>query len=379
MNEAGTTIKYISRSYATLALKVSSFAQLFLGKIEGLTRFLTRGKAYMSYASIADEFGVSERQAMRVVKQLVDMDVLEQVYDPKKQTCAYYRSKLKDDKRGFISTPLYLKEKVFSFEYLIDSATGKKITVYNCEELGQGDTELLQFERTLTDIELTILSLMATHGSFEGTVKTIAGKIGKSKTSVQNALDGLLHCKAIERTGDETSKSRRDKSTYRVEETLLKEIKDALEAARRKPKKTENVKPRAPIAPTNTQKSPQQAAIDDINARSERERYYDLLREKADNKAEKVRATLNKNEKYKKARSEYRDLEIALVRAEKEPQERRRIIKRRNQLSAIMYNIMETMGYKLADTEPQYRCKKCNDTGYKKDGTACTCYPKGNV
>lgn len=377
MNEAGTTTKYISRSYATLALKVSSFAQLFLGKIEGLTRFLTRGKAYMSYASIADEFGVSERQAMRVVKKLVDMDVLEQVYDPKKQTCAYYRSKLKDDKRGFISTPLYLKGKVFSFEYLIDSATGKKISVYNCEKIGQSETELLQFERTLTDIELTILSLMATHGSFEGTVKTIAGKIGKSKTSVQNALDGLLHCKAIERTGDETSKSRRDKSTYRVEENLLKEIKDALEAARTKPKKTEKVKP---IAPTNTQKSPQQAAIDDINAISERKRYYDLLREEADKKAEKVRATLNKNEKYKKARSEYRGLEIALARAEKDPQERRRIIKRRNQLSAIMYNIMETMGYKLADTESQYRCKKCNDTGHKKDGTACTCYPKrGNV
>lgn len=379
MNEAGTTIKYISRSYATLALKVSSFAQLFLGKIEGLTRFLTRGKAYMSYASIADEFGVSERQAMRVVKQLVDMDVLEQVYDPKKQTCAYYRSKLKDDKRGFISTPLYLKEKVFSFEYLINSATGKKITVYNCEKIGQGDTELLQFERTLSDIELTILSLMATHGSFEGTVKTIAGKIGKSKTSVQNALDGLLHCKAIERTGDETSKSRRDKSTYRVEENLLKEIKDALEAARRKPKKTENVKPSTPIAPINTQKSPQQAEIEAINAKAERTRYYDLLREEADNKAEKVRATLNKNEKYKKARSEYRDLEIAFVRAENDPQERRRIIKRRNQLSAIMYNVMKTMGYELADTEPQYRCKKCNDTGHKKDGTACTCYPKGNV
>ena len=161
---------------------------------------------------------------------------------------------------------------------------------------------------------------------------------------------------------------------------MLKEIKDALEAARRKPKKTENVKPSTPIAPINTQKSPQQAEIEAINAKAERTRYYDLLREEADNKAEKVRATLNKNEKYKKARSEYRDLEIAFVRAENDPQERRRIIKRRNQLSAIMYNVMKTMGYELADTEPQYRCKKCNDTGHKKDGTACTCYPKrGNV
>lgn len=379
MNEAGTTTKYISRSYATLALKVSSFAQLFLGKIEGLTRFLTRGKAYMSYASIADEFGVSERQAMRVVKQLVDMDVLEQVYDPKKQTCAYYRSKLKDDKRGFISTPLYLKEKVFSFEYLIDSATGKKITVYNCEKIGQGDTKLLQFERTLSNIELTILSLMATHGSFDGTVKTIAGKIGKSKTSVQNALDGLLHCKAIERTGDETSKSRRDKSTYRVEETLLKEIKDALETARKKPKKAEKVKPSTPIATKEDPKSAYQKQIDDINAKSERARYYDLLREKAKKKAERVCETLNQSEGYKSAHSEYRQLEIELVRAENDPQERRRIIKRRNQLSAIMYNIMKTMGYELADTVEQYRCKKCNDTGYKKDGTACTCYPKGNI
>ena len=368
---------YISRSYATLRLRVSSFAQLFLGKIEGLTRFLTRGKAYLSYASIAEEFGVSERQAMRVVKKLVDMDVLEQEYDPKKQTCASYRSKLKDDKRGFVSTPSYLKEKVFEFEYMIDSATGKKITPYNYKQFGNGSTETLRFERTLSDIELTILSLMATHGSFEGTVKSIANNIGKSKTSVQNAIDGLLHCKAIERTADETSQSRRDKSTYRVEETLLQEIKNALETAREQSKKTKKAEVSKPIAPFDEKKAAQQAQIEAINAKAKRERYYSLLREEAERKAEKVRTTLNRNEKYKNARSEYRKLEIALVRAERDPQERRRIIKRRNQLSAIMYNIMDTMGYKLADTEPQYCCKKCNDTGYKKDGTACTCYPKG--
>lgn len=109
--------------------------------------------------------------------------------------------------------------------------------------------------------------------------------------------------------------------------------------------------------------------------RGERERYYASLREQALDRAEKMRKKAFENADFKKAESEMKECEIALARAEvsdseKLPTLRRTLetIKTRRALA------LQSVGLTENDLLPNYRCKKCSDTGFMKDGRMCDCY-----
>lgn len=109
--------------------------------------------------------------------------------------------------------------------------------------------------------------------------------------------------------------------------------------------------------------------------RGSRERYYAVLRERAIDRAEKMRKKAEQSVAYSKANSAVKECELALARAEaletndvpslrlklKQAQERRR-------------QALKEVGITENDLLPSYSCKKCSDTGFMKDGRMCDCY-----
>lgn len=115
--------------------------------------------------------------------------------------------------------------------------------------------------------------------------------------------------------------------------------------------------------------------IEAVNAKSDRERYYALLREKAQSRADKFIAKANENARFKEITAELSKMEFSLAKAEVfEPQKLPALEKQKAALLAERKDILASMQINEADLLPQYVCKKCSDTGFLKSGAACTCY-----
>ena len=118
-------------------------------------------------------------------------------------------------------------------------------------------------------------------------------------------------------------------------------------------------------------------AIEAANAKAERERYYAILREKAQAKADKFVAKANKNERFKDVSTELSKMEITLAKAEVfEPNTLPALQKKKNALVIERKNILAMLGIEEADLLPKFVCEKCSDTGFLKNGSACDCYKK---
>ena len=119
-------------------------------------------------------------------------------------------------------------------------------------------------------------------------------------------------------------------------------------------------------------------SIEAANAKSDRERFYALRREKAQAKVDKFLAKASENPRFKELASELSKMELSLAKAEvfkpetlpSLQEKKRELIKERKQILAEM-NISE------ADLTPKFVCEKCSDTGFLKNGAACDCYKNG--
>ena len=119
-------------------------------------------------------------------------------------------------------------------------------------------------------------------------------------------------------------------------------------------------------------------AVEAVNAKADRERYYAILREKAQSRAEKFVAKANKNGRFKEITTALSKMEIALAKAEVfEPKNLPALTEEKANLLRERRSILETLGIDEADLTPQYACAKCSDTGFLPSGIACNCY-KGN-
>ncbi len=116
-------------------------------------------------------------------------------------------------------------------------------------------------------------------------------------------------------------------------------------------------------------------AIEAANAKSDRERYYALLREKAQSRAEKFLAKANANERFKTITAELSKMEFSLAKAEVfEPQNLPALQAKKAELLAERKDILTTLKITEKDLQPQFNCTRCSDTGFLPNGTACTCY-----
>ena len=116
-------------------------------------------------------------------------------------------------------------------------------------------------------------------------------------------------------------------------------------------------------------------AVDAANAKSERERYYALLREKAQTRADKYLAMANANARFKEISTELSKMEIALAKAEVfEPKTLPALSEKKQSLLSERKDILFALKIDEADLLPKFTCDKCSDTGFLKSGAACGCY-----
>ena len=116
-------------------------------------------------------------------------------------------------------------------------------------------------------------------------------------------------------------------------------------------------------------------SIEAANAKAERERYYALLRERAQTRADKYLAKANANTRFKEISTELSTMEISLAKAEVfEPKKLPALLERKKALLAERKELLAEMGIKEIDLAPKFSCKKCSDTGFLANGTACDCY-----
>ena len=112
-----------------------------------------------------------------------------------------------------------------------------------------------------------------------------------------------------------------------------------------------------------------------MNAKSDRERYYALLREKAQARADKYVAKANANARFSALSVELSKMELALAKAEVfEPKKLPALEEQKRTLLNERATILDELGIQESDLIPQPTCKKCGDTGYMKNGALCSCY-----
>lgn len=116
-------------------------------------------------------------------------------------------------------------------------------------------------------------------------------------------------------------------------------------------------------------------AAKDADAKADRERYYAKLREKAQTRAEQYLAKANANLRFKEITGELSKMEFALAKAEMYDKTKYPILQSQKEaLLAERKEILRKLGIDEASLQPQFECKKCSDTGFLPNGTACTCY-----
>ncbi len=115
--------------------------------------------------------------------------------------------------------------------------------------------------------------------------------------------------------------------------------------------------------------------IEAANAKSARDRYYSLLREKAQSRVDKTLKKANANPRFKELTLELSKMEIELAKAEVfEPSKLPALKDRQEELLKERKALLTGMGIAEAQLTPQYACEKCQDTGFLSNGVACKCY-----
>ncbi|MBQ7369362.1 MAG: DnaD domain protein [Clostridia bacterium] len=118
-------------------------------------------------------------------------------------------------------------------------------------------------------------------------------------------------------------------------------------------------------------------AIENVNAKTDREHYYAIKRERAQSVADKFLKKANANAKFKEVNVALSKMEITLAKAEVfEPNKLPALETEKQELIKTRFAILKELGIKDEDLKPQYECKKCSDTGFLPNGTACNCYDK---
>ena len=120
-------------------------------------------------------------------------------------------------------------------------------------------------------------------------------------------------------------------------------------------------------------------AVEQANAKADRERYYAERRERAQQRAEAFVAKANQNTQFKALSSKLSVMELSLAKAEMfEPKKLPELLEEKQALLAARKEILHTLGITEQDLLPQFECEKCRDSGFLKNGKACDCYKKAD-
>lgn len=110
---------------------------------------------------------------------------------------------------------------------------------------------------------------------------------------------------------------------------------------------------------------------------AERERYYTALRNAAKDKADKIQARLMQYEPYAEIHKRLKGIGLEQAKAEHncKMKEAAELEQEKNRLLMKRANILAMNDLTEEDLLPRWKCRKCEDTGYRKeDDVACDCY-----
>ena len=129
-------------------------------------------------------------------------------------------------------------------------------------------------------------------------------------------------------------------------------------------------------APTPVKQDYRSEAAIAADMRADRERYYALLRQKALDGAEAVRAKAEKDPAFKSAERDVKKTEIELAKAEVfSPSTVPAIMEKLEAHKKARSEALARMNITEEDLLPKFRCAKCSDTGFLPSGKACDCFP----
>lgn len=112
----------------------------------------------------------------------------------------------------------------------------------------------------------------------------------------------------------------------------------------------------------------------DAEFRKKVQNYYFNLRERARDIADHYLKRARADADFRKNEEEIKATEIKLAKAEALGGGTTELESSLKDLKIRRAALLKSMNLKESMLVPQYRCKKCNDTGFDKDGNVCSCY-----
>lgn len=330
------------------------------GRVEGIVRaiiynFSNAGKTCnMSYTDFGEKVHVAKSTIARAMVSIRKADDIKVVRRGGQASKYEYKGVLQK-KIAHIFTPDFLLFEKFDFP---------------------------EGERLMRGIERDVYSLILTHsldkkgeGKFEGSDQSMAAILGCSKKSVYNATYNLMKAGLIYRP--KKGVNRHSDSTYVADLQLFRFLarKNKLKRTKLWDKEAPEGEKRAPKAAKEQAK-----AAEDANARAERERYYQLLRDKAQRRVDKYMGIARQEPRFNIVTSELARLERAFAVAELQMPDKLPALKAKEaELKIERRWILAEKGLSESHITLQYRCGLCKDSGFRSNGKQCTCYDPGGA
>ncbi len=331
------------RQYGGRALRRSEI--LLLGTIFSFSSAndaASESACNMSYRKFEEKLMLSHGTVARGIKALKRLGAVTQ--DKSRRSGASYQCVNPPKETGVVTIEFYL---------------------YSTKFAVRGEKEARYLPKSAIDV----LCLIKTHcankrgcGYFVGSVRSIAGTLHLTKTTVQKAIDLLLGAKLVFRSKEGRGVNGHKRSRFTVNEKLLRRTEKNYK------------KETSPQSPEKRLSKAEQAA----DERAEREIYYEAQQRLARQRVEWFSHCLDQDSTYTKINAAVRALDISIARAEiYKPSEVRRLKNEQRRLQIDRVTRMEELNVSEADLVPKWRCKKCSDTGFYPNGKMCDCYPKG--
>lgn len=304
--------------------------------VSGWVYSMTRTEAQecrFGYSSFAEKFGMSRSTVARTVQALRENGYVSAVRKGGQKTVYTYTGTV--SQKGHVRTELWLYTEKFC---------------------------IFGVERGLTNVEIDVLSLISTHTRndkkkhYEGSIRDIAAILNVSKKSVMRAIDALFSAELI----------------YRQEKALNGHQKSIYTANMRFSRKMDKQSKREEKA----KQAQLPASVQAANEKAERDAFYARRRERAVRLAETFELQANKNPRFGIIERALSKVGLELAKAEAVGQNLAELQAKQSELRLERIKILEEQGVEAWQLEPDNhaRCKECFDTGWKKDGRACSCY-----
>ena len=116
-------------------------------------------------------------------------------------------------------------------------------------------------------------------------------------------------------------------------------------------------------------------AVDALNAKAEREKWYAERQAKAESIAYAYQRMAKANKRFAELEKELAKMNLELAKAEVAGSDNLIALREyQEQLLEERGRILKKLGIEEHQLVPQYACSKCNDSGFMEDGRACDCY-----